>query len=182
VLSLGLLNQARNYYFTNYNSCWNYKARCLPQCGLFLICTFWAQAKQLNGGGELFRQKYPKLGVRLVDGSGLATAVVLKSIPHDTKQVFLHAGPSKIACAMAFALCERGVQVYVYAILHIFVALSCIYFVTVFHWKWHYTCLVDQVIMNPKKEYDMLKSQIADSKASYLKHSSNHTPQVNVLF
>jgi hypothetical protein len=36
--------------------------------------------------------------------------------------------------------------------------------------------------MNPKKEYDMLKSQIADSKASYLKHSSNHTPQVNVLF
>jgi hypothetical protein len=35
--------------------------------------------------------------------------------------------------------------------------------------------------MNPKKEYDMLKSQIADSKASYLKHSSNHTPQVNVF-
>ncbi|CAL4886650.1 unnamed protein product [Urochloa decumbens] len=102
------------------------------------------QAKQLNGGGELFRQKYPKLRVRLVDGSGLATAVVLKSILQDAKQVFLHAGPSKIACATAFALCEKGVK----------------------------------VIMNPKKEYDMLKSQIADSRASYLKHSGNQMPQI----
>jgi len=34
--------------------------------------------------------------------------------------------------------------------------------------------------MNPKKEYDMLKSQIADSRASYLKNSSNHMPQVKV--
>ncbi|KAL6633964.1 hypothetical protein ACP70R_026635 [Stipagrostis hirtigluma subsp. patula] len=102
------------------------------------------QAKELNGGGELFRQKHPKLRVRLVDGSGLATAVVLKSIPQDAKQVFLHAGPSKIACAIASALCGRGVQ----------------------------------VIMNPKKEYDMLKSQITESRASYLKHSSNHIPQI----
>ena len=76
--------------------------------------TFWVQAKQLNGGGELFRQKYPKLRVRLVDGSGLATAVVLKSIPHDAKQVFLQAGPSKIACATASALCEKGVKVCLY--------------------------------------------------------------------
>nr|CAB3447260.1 unnamed protein product [Digitaria exilis] len=102
------------------------------------------QAKQLNGGGELFRQKYPKLRVRLVDGSGLATAVVLKSIPRDANQVFLHAGPSKIACTAASALCEKGVK----------------------------------VIMNPKKEYDMLKSQIADSRASYLDNSSNHLPQI----
>lgn len=79
-----------------------------------LLCTLLAQAKNLNGGGELFRQKYPKLRVRLVDGSGLATAVVLKGIPHDAKKVFLHAGPSKIACATAFALCERGVQVCLY--------------------------------------------------------------------
>ncbi|AQK72690.1 Protein ECERIFERUM 1 [Zea mays] len=68
------------------------------------------QAKQLNGGGELFRHRYPKLRVRLVDGSGLATAVVLRSIPRDAKQVLLHAGPSKVACATAAALCERGVQ------------------------------------------------------------------------
>uniref|UniRef100_A0ACD5V3K8 Uncharacterized protein n=1 Tax=Avena sativa TaxID=4498 RepID=A0ACD5V3K8_AVESA len=46
------------------------------------------QAEQLNGSGELFIQKYPKIGVRIVDGSGLATAVVLRSIPSDTKRVF----------------------------------------------------------------------------------------------
>jgi hypothetical protein len=41
-------------------------------------------------------------------------------------------------------------------------------------------CLVEQVVMNPNKEYDMLKSQIADSKASYLERRSDnhHTPQV----
>jgi aldehyde decarbonylase len=69
------------------------------------------QAKQLNRSGELFTQKYPKLRVRLVDGSGLATAVVLKSIPLDTKQVFLCGSSSKVAHATVIALCERGVQV-----------------------------------------------------------------------
>uniref|UniRef100_A0ACD5USG6 Uncharacterized protein n=1 Tax=Avena sativa TaxID=4498 RepID=A0ACD5USG6_AVESA len=69
------------------------------------------QAEQLNGSGELFIQKYPKLGVRLVDGSGLATAVVLNSIPSDTKRVFFCGGSSKVAHATATALCERGVQV-----------------------------------------------------------------------
>ncbi|KAG8071476.1 hypothetical protein GUJ93_ZPchr0006g44236 [Zizania palustris] len=105
------------------------------------------QAKQLNGNGELFRQKYPKLGVRIVDGSGLATAVVLKSIPSDAKQVFLHTGTCKIARAIALALCGRGVQ----------------------------------VIMNEKKEYDMLKSQIPLNRASYLKLSSSDTPQLWIV-
>jgi hypothetical protein len=41
-------------------------------------------------------------------------------------------------------------------------------------------CLVEQVVMNPNKEYDMLKSQVADSKASYWERRSDnyHTPQV----
>ncbi|GJM85547.1 hypothetical protein PR202_ga02008 [Eleusine coracana subsp. coracana] len=116
----------------------------MGHCNFELVPKWMFQAKQINGGGELYRQKYPKLRVRLVDGSGLATAVLLKSIPQDAKQVFLHAGPSKIACATASALCGKGVQ----------------------------------VIMNPKKEYDVLKSQIAESKASYLKHSSTHMPQI----
>ncbi|XP_015689368.1 very-long-chain aldehyde decarbonylase GL1-4 isoform X1 [Oryza brachyantha] len=104
------------------------------------------QTKQLNGNGELFRQKYPKLGVRIVDGSGLATAVVLKSIPSDAKKVFLHTGSSKIARAIAMALCSRGVQ----------------------------------VIMNEKKEYDMLKLQIPENRAIYLKLSSDDIPQVKL--
>uniref|UniRef100_M8ATD4 aldehyde oxygenase (deformylating) n=1 Tax=Aegilops tauschii TaxID=37682 RepID=M8ATD4_AEGTA len=102
------------------------------------------QERQLNGSGELFTQKYPKLRVRLVDGSGLATAVVLKSIPLDTKRVFLCGGGSKVAHATATALCERGVQ----------------------------------VIMNQKKEYDMLKLRVAESSTAYLKFSSDEIPQI----
>ncbi|VAH49939.1 unnamed protein product [Triticum turgidum subsp. durum] len=102
------------------------------------------QAKQLNGSGELFTNKYPELGVRLVDGSGLATAVVLKSIPSDTKRVFLCGGNSKVEHAVATALCERGVQ----------------------------------VIMNQKKEYDMLKLRVPESSVAYLKFSSDETPQI----
>ncbi|KAL6652403.1 hypothetical protein ACP70R_011328 [Stipagrostis hirtigluma subsp. patula] len=71
------------------------------------------QAKPLNRSGELFTQKYPKLRVRLVDGTGLATAVVLKSIPLGTKQVFFCGCTSKVACATAIALCEKGIQVIV---------------------------------------------------------------------
>nr|CAB3487614.1 unnamed protein product [Digitaria exilis] len=102
------------------------------------------QAKLLNRSGELFIQKYPKLRVRLVDGSGLATAVVLKSIPLGTKKVFLPGSTSKVAHATVIALCEKGVQ----------------------------------VIMNQKKEYDLLKSRLPEGTAVYLKFSNKDTPQV----
>uniref|UniRef100_A0A0E0H335 aldehyde oxygenase (deformylating) n=1 Tax=Oryza nivara TaxID=4536 RepID=A0A0E0H335_ORYNI len=69
------------------------------------------KAEQLNGSGELFAKKYPRLRVRLIDGSGLATAVVLNSIPFGTKQVFLCGSNSKVTRATAIALCQRGVQV-----------------------------------------------------------------------
>uniref|UniRef100_A0A0D3FXV7 aldehyde oxygenase (deformylating) n=1 Tax=Oryza barthii TaxID=65489 RepID=A0A0D3FXV7_9ORYZ len=70
-----------------------------------------SMAEQLNGSGELFAKKYPRLRVRLIDGSGLATAVVLNSIPLGTKQVFLCGSNSKVTRATAIALCQRGVQV-----------------------------------------------------------------------
>lgn len=76
------------------------------------------QEKQLNRSGELFTQKYPNLRVRLVDGSGLATAVVLKSIPLETKRVFLCGTSSKVTQAAATTLCERGVQVHIVPLLH----------------------------------------------------------------
>lgn len=83
----------------------------IDQLVMSLTLVLLVQAKQLNGSGEIFIQKYPKLRVRLVDGSGLATAVVLKSISLGTKQVFLCGSSSKVAHATATALCERGVQV-----------------------------------------------------------------------
>nr|CAD1836098.1 unnamed protein product [Ananas comosus var. bracteatus] len=83
VLSLGLLNQA---------------------------CYSLALAKELNGSGELYIEKHPKLRVRIVDGSSLAAAVVLKSIPAGTNEVLLAGNLSKVARAVAAALCQKGVQ------------------------------------------------------------------------
>ncbi|EES12488.1 protein ECERIFERUM 1 [Sorghum bicolor] len=102
------------------------------------------QAKTLNRSGELFIQKYPKLRVRLVDGSGLATAVVLKSIPFGTKKVFLSRITSKVAQGTAIALCEIGIQ----------------------------------VIMNQKKEHDMLKSRLPEGRTVYLKFSNKDIPKI----
>ncbi|KAJ0967534.1 hypothetical protein J5N97_024451 [Dioscorea zingiberensis] len=69
------------------------------------------QAREINGSGELYLQKHPKLKVRIIDGSSLATAVVLKSIPAGTKQVLLAGNLSKIGCAIATELCKKGIQV-----------------------------------------------------------------------
>ncbi|XP_066343428.1 very-long-chain aldehyde decarbonylase GL1-7-like isoform X1 [Miscanthus floridulus] len=102
------------------------------------------QAKTLNRSGELFIQKYPKLRVRLVDGSGLATAVVLQSIPFGTKKVFLSRITSKVAQGTAIGLCEIGIQ----------------------------------VIMNQKKEHDMLQSRLPEGRTIYLKFSNKDIPQI----
>nr|DAD33732.1 TPA_asm: hypothetical protein HUJ06_012583 [Nelumbo nucifera] len=72
------------------------------------------QGEELNGNGELYVKKHPKLKIRLVDGSSLVVAVVLNSIPQGTTQVLLRGKPaSKIVYAIASSLCQRGVQVVV---------------------------------------------------------------------
>ncbi|KAI5016423.1 hypothetical protein ZWY2020_006274 [Hordeum vulgare] len=69
------------------------------------------QAQSLNGSGELYLQKYPKLGLKLVDGTSLAAAVVVNSIPQGTDQVVLSGNISKVACAVAAALCKKNIKV-----------------------------------------------------------------------
>ena len=69
------------------------------------------QAQSLNGSGELYLQKYPKLGLKLVDGTSLAAAVVVNSIPHGADQVVLSGNISKVACAVAAALCKKNIKV-----------------------------------------------------------------------
>ncbi|KAK3433866.1 hypothetical protein EUGRSUZ_D01144 [Eucalyptus grandis] len=69
------------------------------------------QGEKLNGHGELFIQKHRDLRTKLVDGSSLAVAVVLRSIPKGTSQVLLRGNLNKLACAIAHALCARGIQV-----------------------------------------------------------------------
>ncbi|KAK9106940.1 hypothetical protein Syun_022951 [Stephania yunnanensis] len=71
------------------------------------------QDQELNKHGALFIQKHPNMKLRVVDGSGLAVATVLHSIPKGTKQVFLHGNiiSSKVIFAIVKALILDGVQV-----------------------------------------------------------------------
>ncbi|KAE8708950.1 Protein ECERIFERUM 1 [Hibiscus syriacus] len=68
------------------------------------------QAK-LNKYGEVYVKKHPKLRVKLVDGSSLAVAVLLNIIPKGTTQVLVRGKLTKVAIAVAFALCQKGIQV-----------------------------------------------------------------------
>ncbi|KAI6702932.1 hypothetical protein NL676_012068 [Syzygium grande] len=69
------------------------------------------KGEELNGNGELYIQKHRDLKTKLVDGSSLAVAVVLHSIPKGTSQVLLEGNLNKLAYAIVHALCARGIQV-----------------------------------------------------------------------
>ncbi|KAK3195278.1 hypothetical protein Dsin_026588 [Dipteronia sinensis] len=73
------------------------------------------KGEEVNRNGEMYIKRNPKLKVKVVDGSSLAVAIVLNSIPPGTKQVVLRAKLSKVVHAIAFALCQTGIQV---AVLH----------------------------------------------------------------
>lgn len=69
------------------------------------------QEEELNTYGGLYIKKHPKLNVKVVDGSSLAVAVLLHSIPKATTQVLLRGKLTKVASTLAFNLCQRGIQV-----------------------------------------------------------------------
>ncbi|XP_054781501.1 very-long-chain aldehyde decarbonylase CER1-like [Prosopis cineraria] len=69
------------------------------------------QEEELNTYGGLYINKNPKLNVKLVDGSSLAVAVLLHSLPNGTSQVLLRGKLTKVASALAFNLCQKGIQV-----------------------------------------------------------------------
>ncbi|KAK6919884.1 putative domain Wax2, C-terminal [Dillenia turbinata] len=69
------------------------------------------KGEELNKSGEVHIQKYPQLKVKVVDGSSLAVAVVLNSIPTSTTQVLFRGNLSKVAYAIVLALCQKGIQV-----------------------------------------------------------------------
>lgn len=47
----------------------------------------------------------------MIDGTSLAAAVVLNSIPKGTTRVLLAGKLTKVACAVASNLCRKGIQV-----------------------------------------------------------------------
>ncbi|WMV11058.1 hypothetical protein MTR67_004443 [Solanum verrucosum] len=67
--------------------------------------------EQLNSHGEFYVKRYLHLKVKVVDGSSLAVAVVLNSIPEGTSQVVLRGSLSKVAISIALALCQGEIQV-----------------------------------------------------------------------
>ncbi|KAH1055532.1 hypothetical protein J1N35_033597 [Gossypium stocksii] len=71
------------------------------------------QGEELNRYGEVYVKKHPQLKVKLVDGSSLAVAALLNSIPKGTTQVLLRGNLTKVAFAVTFALCQKGIQVIV---------------------------------------------------------------------
>ncbi|KAE9603419.1 hypothetical protein Lal_00008242 [Lupinus albus] len=67
--------------------------------------------EELNMNGGLYVTKNPNLKVKVVDGSSLAVAVVLNTIPKGKTQVLLRGKLTKVAYAVAYTLCHQGVQV-----------------------------------------------------------------------
>ncbi|CAN8316914.1 unnamed protein product [Cochlearia groenlandica] len=71
------------------------------------------QGEELNGCGEMYVRKHPKLKIRIVDGSSLAAEVVLHSVPLGTKEVLFIGQVTKVARAIVFSLCQNGIKVMV---------------------------------------------------------------------
>uniref|UniRef100_M4C736 Fatty acid hydroxylase domain-containing protein n=1 Tax=Brassica campestris TaxID=3711 RepID=M4C736_BRACM len=71
------------------------------------------RGEELNGYGEMYVRKYPKLKIRIVDGSSLAAAVVVHSIPVDTREVLFRGRITKIGRAIVISLCQNGIKVMV---------------------------------------------------------------------
>ncbi|XP_004302222.1 PREDICTED: protein ECERIFERUM 1-like [Fragaria vesca subsp. vesca] len=69
------------------------------------------QGEGLNSYGGIYVQRNPGLKIKVVDGSSLAVAVILNSIPKGTTQVLLIGYLTKVAYALAFSLCQRDIQV-----------------------------------------------------------------------
>ncbi|KAI3937174.1 hypothetical protein MKW92_019590 [Papaver armeniacum] len=91
------------------------------------------QGEELNENGKVYVQRHPNLKIRIVDGSRLATALVLNTINNIPAAVYCKAEDNKtdqrlmqqsltvmirgkltkVACSIALALCQRGVSVVV---------------------------------------------------------------------
>ncbi|KAJ8438492.1 hypothetical protein Cgig2_008979 [Carnegiea gigantea] len=71
------------------------------------------QGEELNRNGKLYLEKNPKLKVKVIDGSSLAVAVVLHSIPKGTSKVFFRGRLCKVAYSIVSILCHKGIQVVV---------------------------------------------------------------------
>ena len=77
------------------------------------------EGEELNGYGGVYVKRNPQLKIKVVDGSSLAAAIVLNSIPKGTTQVLLRGKITKVACAIAVDLCKQGIQVCLIPHIHV---------------------------------------------------------------
>ncbi|XP_009141690.2 protein CER1-like 2 isoform X3 [Brassica rapa] len=70
------------------------------------------QEEELNGYGEMYARKHPKLKIRIVDGSSLAAQVVVHSIPVGTREVLFRGQITKVARAIVTSLCLNGIKIW----------------------------------------------------------------------
>uniref|UniRef100_M4DKX8 Fatty acid hydroxylase domain-containing protein n=1 Tax=Brassica campestris TaxID=3711 RepID=M4DKX8_BRACM len=68
--------------------------------------------EELNGYGEMYARKHPKLKIRIVDGSSLAAQVVVHSIPVGTREVLFRGQITKVARAIVTSLCLNGIKIW----------------------------------------------------------------------
>ncbi|KAH9627503.1 hypothetical protein KSS87_006194 [Heliosperma pusillum] len=69
------------------------------------------QGEHFNRNGQVYLDKHPKLQVKVVDGSSLAVAVVLNSIPKGTSHVVFRGRICKVAYPIVSSLCHKGIKV-----------------------------------------------------------------------
>ncbi|KAH9605865.1 hypothetical protein KSS87_005804 [Heliosperma pusillum] len=69
------------------------------------------QGERFNRNGQVYLEKHPKLKVKVVDGSSLAVAVVVNSIPVGTSHVVFRGRLSKVAYSVVSTLCHKGITV-----------------------------------------------------------------------
>ncbi|XP_042422212.1 very-long-chain aldehyde decarbonylase GL1-6-like [Zingiber officinale] len=69
------------------------------------------QEDELNGYGKLYVKRNPMLKAKIVDGTSLATAVLLNHIPKETESVLLAGRVSKLALSLCLALSHKGIEV-----------------------------------------------------------------------
>ncbi|KAH6772877.1 Fatty acid hydroxylase superfamily [Perilla frutescens var. frutescens] len=65
------------------------------------------QDEGLNRSGAVFVERYPKLNIKVVDGSSLAVAIVLNSIPKGTTEILFRGALSKLAFATVSTFYEN---------------------------------------------------------------------------
>lgn len=101
------------------------------------------QGEEMNRNGEMYIERHPKLRVKLVDGSSLAAAIVLNSIPKGTKQVLIMgSNVTKLSAAVVSSLCKMGIKVI--SPIHLQLAQWAICFPFIFYM--HSLCQINNVV------------------------------------